>query len=100
MAMYDALQRSYDALADKTGIDEYDITFQGYDGNNETKYMGYARYFCNDGERFANLRLGGDGFNSHMTLRPRYQAMLRVWERFDRSYQLTKDQIQEIIDAR
>ncbi|MGH9892937.1 MAG: YfbU family protein, partial [bacterium] len=41
MDMHLALKRSYEALADKSGIKEYGIKFQGFDGNNETAQMAY-----------------------------------------------------------
>src|SRR3954468_5735854 len=51
--MHRALKRSYEALTDKSGIKEYGVKFAGFDGNNETAQMAYARYFCEqDGGKF------------------------------------------------
>ena len=41
-AMFQALQRSYAALPDKSGIDESQITFEGFDGNNEDEHLRVA----------------------------------------------------------
>src|SRR5690606_18707681 len=41
MVMYDALQRSYARISDKEGIEEREIFFPGFDGNNEGVYLAY-----------------------------------------------------------
>ena len=100
MDMHRALKRSYEALKDKTGIKEYGIKFQGFDGNNETAQMAYARHFCSgDGGKFTELDRGDD-FNSHGPELDVYRRMMKVWRRFDRSHELTREQIIEILDAR
>jgi len=100
MDMYSALQRSYTALADKSGIDERNGKFPGFDGNNETEHMGYAEYVLEQEERFTGLQLGGDRFNSHTRSIPRYRAMLAVWRELGESYELSKDQMRHVLDAR
>lgn len=100
MGMYDMIQRAYDQVEDKSGIKEWDIKFHGFDGNNETSHMAYARYFCEPPDpRFGNLRLGDDGFNSHMENISRYRAMLAEWEKSADKHKLTKDDIVRIISA-
>jgi uncharacterized protein YfbU (UPF0304 family) len=42
--LYSAIQRSYDALDDKQGIEEGRTLVPGFDGNYETAHMGYARF--------------------------------------------------------
>ena len=49
MAMFEALNRSYDTLKDKSGIEKALIDFTGFDGNNESKQMAFARFFCTAG---------------------------------------------------
>ncbi len=100
MDMYNALQRSYTALADKSGIDERSGKFPGFDGNNETEHMGYAEYVVEQEDRFPGLQLGGDRFNSHTRSIPRYRAMLAVWRELGESYELSKDQMRHVLDAR
>lgn len=43
LAMFRALQDSYDRLSDKGGINAELITFDGFDGNNEDEYLRAAR---------------------------------------------------------
>lgn len=98
--MHRALKRSYEALSDKSGIEEYAIQFHGFDGNNETKQLAYARFFCNlDGGRFTELDRGDD-FNSHMPSLDTYRRMLAEWKRLDKSHELSRDQIVKITEAR
>ncbi len=100
MAMFDALKRSYDALADKSGIEEWRVKFAGFDGNNETMHMAYARYFCTSGiPRFQDLDRG-DNFNSHMPTLARYRAMLQQWRECGKNHELSKDQIIKIVMGR
>jgi uncharacterized protein len=80
LAMFSALRDSYDALTDKSGIDEGLIKFIGFSGNDETKQMGYANYFCNSRNAFQNLDRTHD-FNSHMPLLPYYRKMLVEWKK-------------------
>jgi uncharacterized protein YfbU (UPF0304 family) len=100
MTMYEMIQRSYDQLGDKDGIKEWAITFHGFDGNSETSYMGYARYFCEPPDpRFDGLRLGSDSYNSHMPMVNRYRQMVEKWEASEDKYNLTKDDIIRIIST-
>jgi uncharacterized protein len=101
LQMYSDLHFSYERLDDKSGIDPEKLAFEGYDGNNETKFMAYARYFTSSGGgRFTEL-VKGD-LNSHGRMRDVYQRQRRVWWQFqgrDEPY-LTKENIQEILEAR
>jgi uncharacterized protein len=101
LAVHDALQRSYDALDDKAGIDRSRLEFPGFDGNNETSHMAYAQYVVEREmpiPRFTHVRRSGGTFNSHTPMRSEYQRMIRVWESVGRGYQLTPDQIKQILD--
>lgn len=101
--MYSALLNSYENLQDKEGVDERRITFPGFDGNHETTYLGYTRFFLNDLERFSELRqTGHGGYNSHRQMVPKYRDMVDMWKLKDpelRFSNLTKEEINEIINA-
>ncbi|MDQ7814217.1 MAG: YfbU family protein [Patescibacteria group bacterium] len=101
--MHRALKRAYEALADKSGIEEWKVKFSGFDGNNECKQMGYARYFCAiDGPhdpRFPEVDRG-DNFNSHCPTLKRYRAMLAEWNKSGAKQELTRDDVVRIIDAK
>lgn len=100
LAMYDALQRSRTALGEQTKIKEEEVRFAGFDGNNETAQMVYARHFCGGPlGRFQGLDTAKD-FNSHFPSLDSYRAMLRVWkDQCKGSYQMTEAQIRQVLDA-
>ena len=97
--MYDALKRSYETLEDKTGIEEWQIKFLGFDGNNETTRLAYTRYVCEDGEAYADLDRG-DNFNSHMPSLDGYRRQLTEWKALGHPHELTREQIIQIGTAR
>lgn len=102
LAMFSALKSSFASLSDKTGIRASQVEFHGFDGNNETKQMGYARYFVrHDGGRFGDLRKGEhDDFNSHMPSLDRYRDMLATWQRVaDKAHMMSKEQIVAVLKA-
>ncbi len=102
--MHRALHFSFRNLQDTQGIDKRNVEFDGFDGNNETSYLGYARYYWGlDGgeQRFKELHGSGDDFNSHSPVLDIYRRMLAVWKgKLKRSHELTKDQIQQILKER
>jgi uncharacterized protein YfbU (UPF0304 family) len=99
--MYRALRFSYDNLEDKSGIEEEDIRFKGFDGNNETSRHSYVRYFILELERFSELAPESpySDFNTHYPVLEAYRKMLAVWSGFTNKYQLSKDQIQQLVKA-
>ena len=100
MSMYDALQRSYRELEDKTGIEEREVEFPGFDGNNETSYYAYAKYVVEREERFTYLK-GADDLNSHMPMLQSYRQMLPVWEdEMDSPYEMSHDQMRRVLDGK
>jgi uncharacterized protein len=99
MEMYSAIQRSYDALDDKTGIEEGRTTFPGFDGNYETGHMGYARFVVEKEGRFSLLKPHSEDFNSHTPMLDQYRRMIDVWKLTSNRYELTRDDIAAILEA-
>lgn len=99
MNMYSSIQRSYEALDDKTGIEEWSTWFPGFDGEEETAYMGYAGYVAEKEHRFTDLKPNTGDFESHMPMVERYRRMLRVWRSIENHDQLTREDIISILDA-
>jgi uncharacterized protein YfbU (UPF0304 family) len=99
--MYRVLTFSYQKLKDKSGIDEQDIRFRGFDGNNETNQYSYVQYFVIDLERYNELRYGGEypNFNSHCLMTEKYRRMLSAWKIHKDKFELNKKQIKEILEA-
>jgi uncharacterized protein len=111
LSMFQVLRQSFERLADKSGIEEGAVRFGGFDGNNETKQMGYTEYYC--GRRRPNdRRFEGDvdlnNLNSHSERLPRYRAMLAEYNRIKTTktglgmddYLFTKDEIAAVASAR
>ncbi|MCG8734762.1 YfbU family protein [Tenacibaculum finnmarkense] len=79
------------------------VKFPGFDGNNETMFMAYTKYFIEDLDRFGSIKESTNGYyNSHMRMIPKYQKMLVRWKDFKVDYQyiLTEDNIKELLDIK
>ena len=84
--MWSFIEHSYESLNDK----EKDYIkkeaapfgdnpqFVGFDGNNESSYMGTALFIVNDLQRFEEFK--GRNFNSHCPSVDSYKRMLSVFE--------------------
>ena len=90
LSMFRSLQRSYKGLPDKSGIDERLITFDGFDGNNESEHLRAAH-------QIAIATRGPDAPNSHMPRLRGYQMMLQAWKSSRDKESLTKEDIIRII---
>lgn len=71
------------------------VKFRGFDANNEADYLAFARFYCKDGELFKELSI----VNSHYPTLDRYGHMVGEWKRLGSKFQLTKDEIDKILDA-
>lgn len=79
------------------------VKFPGFDGNNETMFMAYTKYFIEDLDRFGEIQESTNGYyNSHMRLIPKYKKMLAKWKEFkiDYTYQLTEEQVKELLEIK
>ena len=102
LQMYSVLINSYNALsADKReGINEHDITYGGFDGNEEGSYYCYSRFILEKMERYSEIYKGGNAiFNSHWPILNKYRGMLTAWENLRKSdYDLlTREQMLKVI---
>ena len=99
--MYRALTFSYQKLPDKAGIEEDEIHFDGFDGNEETSQYLYAQYFIVDLDRFTELTYGQKhpDLNSHSQRLEKYRAMLAVWKSIENRHNLNQKQIRALLDA-
>ena len=94
--MWSFIESSYDKLSeeDKTYLEEEakpfgkDPKFTGFDGNNESSYMGKALFIVNDLNRFEEFK--GRDFNSHCPSIESYNRMFSIFEplRKEISYEL------------
>jgi uncharacterized protein YfbU (UPF0304 family) len=75
------------------------LKFPGFDGNNETKLMAYARHAVQEEQRFESVERMSHDFNSHAPMVEMYQRMIRVWEQRGRPLQISHDLFEALIDA-
>ncbi|PKH51913.1 hypothetical protein CXF68_14990 [Tenacibaculum sp. Bg11-29] len=97
--MYAALHFSVREFKDSDLTIE-SVTFPGFDGNNETMYMSYTKYFIEDLDRFGEIQESTNGYyNSHMRLIPKYRKMVEKWKEFkiDYTYKLTEENVKELL---
>jgi uncharacterized protein YfbU (UPF0304 family) len=99
LSMFEVLGDSYERLQDKSGIEEWQIKFGGFDGNNETGEMGYVAFLVEQDDRFTHVVERGK-YNSHCPCLARYRRMLEYFSRnFPDSQLLTKEQMLEVVNA-
>jgi uncharacterized protein len=80
--MYSELLWGFEGLKDKAGLKKEDVAFPGFDGNNETRLMAYARYFLFDLNRYESLheQVKKNSGNSHCPMLGTYRRMLMVFQ--------------------
>lgn len=92
--MYRFLQWAFRDLKDKSGIKESELSFPGFDGNNESAHLSYGR-FLNTTKRFEESKVE----NSHMPTLEVYRRMLAAYGKVKDKHQLTKVDVQAILAA-
>lgn len=83
LQMYRILNNSYNELKDedKEKIRMYDISFKGFDGNDEIDYYKYADFYMNKLDRFDELKeLEHFQMNSHRNMLDNYIRMVSSWK--------------------
>ena len=83
----------------KPAYDMAAIKFPGFDGNNETKLMSYARHVVEGEGRFEYVERSSSSFNSHMPNVELYQRMISAWERRGRITRVDKSLFDALIEA-
>ncbi len=99
LGIFSDLRDSYSQLSDKTGIDSSQVEFPGFDGNNESELLGFARALRKH-DRFADI-VGEHAKNSHMPTTEMYERMIERWRELgEPAYPYDKKTIEEILAAR
>ena len=100
MDMFDAINRS---LPEGFNTEEYSvIQFRGYSGNNEGKFMSFARFTVERLKRFEYIPMQEvDRWNSHFPMRPAYRRMLNEWKKVPESnrFNMSVDELKIVLDA-
>jgi hypothetical protein len=104
MTMFSCLKDAYDRLHDKSDIEEREIRFDGFDGNNEGELLSYADFFCNQEDRRFTDLVSKHVPNRHSPRIEMYRRMLEVFEslpeRMHRPRELSKESVQKVVAAR
>ncbi len=100
--MYAFLKSSYSKLDNPRDINEKQIEFDGFDGNNESDRLAYARFLILTQGRWKELRDGRPGFdfNSHYQTIDIYRRMLKAWFDLGKKPVLSIDEMKQILDER
>lgn len=70
--MFRVLERCYEAIPDKSGINPEFVRFDGFDGNNEFEYLRAARSLTGFDPK-------AGAYDSHMRRLPWYQLLMQRW---------------------
>lgn len=103
LEMHHALQVSFQRLEDKGDIKEDELVLLGFAGNDETHLLAYARKLWKEG-RWTNVATEAADLDSHFPTADRYPPMLEKLKAIEhqhgveRTYQLTKEEIRDILD--
>lgn len=76
--------------------------FRGFDGNNETEYMGFCRFLIETQGKFQEQKhylIKNDNLNSHMPMIPTYTRMLEKKSQLGINFSMTTEQALQILDA-
>lgn len=103
LEMWELLEISYKRLnsADKARVEAEakpfgnDVQFRGFDGNNETEYMGAAGSLVNDLESFSTFK--GRNLNSHVPSIDSYRRMLAVFQPLRNSHDFDTLNVEQVI---
>lgn len=100
--LYTILYRSYNNLnTPPKEVKPDQLIFPGFDGNHETKYMSYTRYFIDDLGRFDHIKTSTNGYyNSHSPKVDQYKKMVEIWTNMptNKRYDLSGNKISEIVN--
>lgn len=106
LEMYRGIIYSYDAIkrdGKKTNLTDKDVMFPGFDGNRETEYLSYARFFIYDMDRYSEIQNIDmtDNLNSHWQTLDYYNKMLQIWEEYEslpNRYLMDENQINKLLE--
>ena len=78
--------------------DQFFATFRGFDGNNETEMLGFARLLIERQGKFSRFK--GRDLNSHFPgSAAKYAKMHEEWERRGSKYNLSPEDVEAIVKA-
>lgn len=102
MDMFLSIDRTIQDLGLEELHNEHFTRFRGYDGNNESKFMGFAAFTIERLGRFTHLPLKEEiYFNSHMPTRQIYGKMLTEWRKigYEHRFPMRKEDLMKVLAA-
>ena len=97
---YRAIEDLKRTTKDERLVSNSNAIFRGFDGNNETEYMGFARFLIENQGKFAEQQQylrQNDNLNSHMPMYKRYKRILVKAAKYGQVWDLTVEQALEIL---
>lgn len=99
LGIYGDMRNSFNKLTDKSGIDERELNFLGFDGNNESELLSFSEALRKHG-RFGET-IGPEAKNSHSPTTDIYDRMIEKWQELGKpNYPYSREQIIAIMEAR
>ena len=99
LSLYSDMKYSFEHMEDKEGIEECEIEFPGFDGNNETDLLNFSEDLLRY-HRYESVLKDRD-LDSHSQTTEIYQRMLTKWRELGSPRApLSKEIIQDILAAR
>ena len=74
-----------------------DLKFPGFDGNNESEYMGTASFIVNELERFEEFK--GRSFNSYFPSIDGHRRMLSVFKKVRESLNFSPMSVEDLVSV-
>lgn len=99
LEMYNALQVSYNNLADKSDISEKRLQFLGYCAVRERKYLNYLQFIADTDSKYQHLLQIEGGFDAQTPMWDKYGKMLEVLHSCPHEYHLSAVEILNILNA-
>ncbi len=102
--LYRAIEDVKRSTKDSRVVNHPDSVFLGFDGNNESEYLGFCRFLIEKQGKFQEQKQylqKNDGMNSHMPMVKKYERMLEVKKTISStdSWRLTVEQALEVLGA-
>lgn len=76
------------------GIDPQKLVFNGFDGNDESKYLVYLQFLIDKEDKWTEHK--GRDLNSHAPMMDRYRKMVEKWKTSADKYRLNADDLKRI----
>lgn len=100
--LYRAIEDVKRSTKDERILGHRNSYFRGFDGNNESSYMGFCRFLIETQGKFQEQRpylLKNDNLNSHMPMRDKYSRMLEASREVADIWRMSPEDVIYILSA-